>query len=874
STTPTPQSVTKALSIVINAASTTPILIITNSANPFSSYYPEILSTEGLNEFDTKEVSTLTGAILAPYQVAIVGEGQLTPSQVTILTDWVNSGGNLIAFRPDKQLGNLLGLIDQGSTLAEGYLLVDQSATPGLGIVAQTIQYHGTADRYALGTATSVATLYSTAQTATVNPAVTINAVGSNGGHAAAFTYDLARSVVYTRQGNPAWAGQDRDGNPPIRPDDMFYGAASFDPKPDWVDRTKVAIPQADEQQRLLANIIIFLNANRTQLPRFWYFPHSYKSAVVMTGDDHANGGTAPRFDEYLAASVPGASVDDWEAVRSTSYIYPGSPLTDAQVAAYVAQGFEISLHLNTGCSDYTSLSLSQFFTDQLAQLYNQLPSLSPIETHRIHCIVWSDYSMPAEISRQFGIRLDTSYYYWPASWVANTPGLFTGSAMPMRFAGSAGDVIDVYQATTQMTDESGQAYPATCDTLLDRAIGFEGYYGAFVANMHTDVGSSPGSDAIVASAISRGIPIISSRQLLTWLDARNASKFSSVSSSGTTETFSVTVDPLAKGLTAMVPIPPGYGVTEITQNGGLVAFAAQAIKGVQYAFFSAVSGDYIVNFGVDQTPPTVLAVEPLPNQTSVPISGARITATFSESMSAGSINTDSFTLKDSSGATVAATVAYNGSNGATLTPSGALASGVTYSVTVTGGSTGVSDASGNPLASDYVWSFTTATGYSIWSGTTVPSLVDVGPDSSVELGLKFKSDVAGTISGIRFYKSVANTGSHFGNLWSSTGTLLAMVTFTNETASGWQQADFTTPVAIASNTTYVASYHASVGHYSDDSYYFSTSGMDNPPLHALASEIAGGNGVYAYGAGNLFPNQTYNSGNYWVDVVFSPSPP
>ena len=57
-----------------------------------------------------------------------------------------------------------------------------------------------------------------------------------------------------------------------------------------------------------------------------------------------------------------------------------------------------------------------------------------------------------------------------------------------MRFATAQGNVIDVYQAATQMTDESGQSYPYTVDTLLDRALGPEGYYGAFVANMHTDV--------------------------------------------------------------------------------------------------------------------------------------------------------------------------------------------------------------------------------------------------------------------------------------------------------------------------------------------------------------------------------------------------
>ena len=108
----------------------------------------------------------------------------------------------------------------------------------------------GPADLYTLSGASSVATLYSTASTSTTSPAVTLANAGS--GQAAAFTYDLARSIVYTRQGNPAWSGQARDGQSgPIRPDDLYFGAASFDPQPDWVDLSKVAIPQADEQQRL-----------------------------------------------------------------------------------------------------------------------------------------------------------------------------------------------------------------------------------------------------------------------------------------------------------------------------------------------------------------------------------------------------------------------------------------------------------------------------------------------------------------------------------------------------------------------------------------------------------------------------------------------
>ena len=139
---------------------------------------------------------------------------------MTTLTGWVNNGGNLIAMRPDKQLAGLLGLTVASGTRSNAYLKVDASVPPGAGIVDSTIQYHGTADNYTLNGATAVATLYSSATTATTNPAVTLRSVGSNGGQAAAFTYDLARSVVYTRQGNPSWAGQERDGvrgHPPGR---------------------------------------------------------------------------------------------------------------------------------------------------------------------------------------------------------------------------------------------------------------------------------------------------------------------------------------------------------------------------------------------------------------------------------------------------------------------------------------------------------------------------------------------------------------------------------------------------------------------------------------------------------------------------------
>lgn len=562
-----------------------PVLVISSAANPFTRYYGEILLAEGLNHYAIREIGTVTATLLANYDVVILGEMTLTSAQVTMLTDWVNAGGNLIAMRPDAQLATLLGITPATGTLAEGYLLASSS-----GIVNETIQYHGTADLYTVNGATAVATLYSNATTATSNPAVTLRSAGSSGGQAAAFTYDLARSIVYTRQGNPAWAGQERDGVSPRRSDDLFF--------PDWIDLNKVAIPQADEQQRLLANLILTMNSDRKPLPRFWYFPRNEKAVVLMTGDDHANNGTLGRFQAYQLASPPGCSVADWECVRGTSYIYPNTPLTSVDAEALEADGFEIAVHVNTNCADWTPASLETFYATQLAAFAANYPTLDAPTTNRTHCIVWSDWATQPKVEESKGIRLDTNYYYWPGAWINDRPGFMTGSGIPMRFADTDGTRIDVYQAITQMTDESGQSFPATINALLDNALGTAGYYGVMTANMHTDSTSSAGSDAILASAQTRGVPVVSAKQLLTWLDGRNGSKFSAIAWSGNTLTFTVTAAPGANGLRGMIPATTGAGsLASLTAGGNPVAFTTETIKGISYAIFPAGSGSYTATY-------------------------------------------------------------------------------------------------------------------------------------------------------------------------------------------------------------------------------------------------------------------------------------
>jgi uncharacterized repeat protein (TIGR03803 family) len=162
--------------------------------------------------------------------------------------------------------------------------------------------------------------------------------------------------------------------------------------------------------------------------------------------------------------------------------------------------------------------------------------------------------------------------------------------------------------------------------------------------------------------------------------------------------------------------------------------------------------------------------------------------------------------------------------------------------------------------------------------GNTAPALQNVNDPSiptsgGVEVGLKFDSDVAGTVSAIRFFKGSLDTGTQTGSLWTAGGTLLATATFTNETASGWQTVNLSSPVTLSPGATYIVSYHTNAPYIAYTPQALASGGIDNGPLHVLANGVAGNNGVYAYGASAFPANYNGQAPNYWVDVVFNPQP-
>ena len=97
--------------------------------------------------------------------------------------------------------------------------------------------------------------------------------------------------------------------------------------------------------------------------------------------------------------------------------------------------------------------------------------------------------------------------------------------------------------------------------------------------------------------------------------------------------------------------------------------------------------------------------------------------------------------------------------------------------------------------------------------------------------------------------------------MWNNAGTALATVTFTGESGSGWQQATFSSPVALTAGAIYTVS----VGF--NTKFVMSGGGLASQLSMGPSSSVAGGNGVFANAAG-LFPTNSWNSSNYFVDAV------
>lgn len=199
-----------------------PILVLATD-NKFGSFTCEMLKTEGFNEFEMDSIKDIkiTLKYLKNFDVIILPQTSLTNSEKNILSNYVKDGGNLIAFKPDKKLSDVFGIIDVGGIIAEGYIAVATNDEIGKGIISESLQLHGEADKYYPKSVKRIATLYSDEATSSEYPAVVLNDYGL--GHAIDFLFNLPQSIGYTRQGVPLNGKDTRFINKSVKGSDYAF---------------------------------------------------------------------------------------------------------------------------------------------------------------------------------------------------------------------------------------------------------------------------------------------------------------------------------------------------------------------------------------------------------------------------------------------------------------------------------------------------------------------------------------------------------------------------------------------------------------------------------------------------------------------------
>jgi hypothetical protein len=182
------------------------------------------------------------------------------------------------------------------------------------------------------------------------------------------------------------------------------------------------------------------------------------------------------------------------------------------------------------------------------------------------------------------------------------------------------------------------------------------------------------------------------------------------------------------------VAAPVGSGYTAEVWDGNNV-ITGTATTGVNVTAGATTSN---VDINVpDNTPPAVLSTNPISNATGVspyqPIS-----ATFNENLNPATVTTNTFTLADANGS-VTGLVSYSGgARTATFTPDSSLTPLTIYTATLT---TAIQDLAGNPLAADYVWTFTAGT-----ADTTPPTIVGRFPAANA-ISVPLSSSIVITFS-------------------------------------------------------------------------------------------------------------------------------
>ena len=574
------------------------ILLLTSSGN-FGLFTTEILKAEGFNHFESDPIddAPLTDARLSAFDIVVLTMTDLTDEQAKTITHYVEGGGNLIAFRPDEKLHALFGVKMSAGTSGARYMKITDDRI-GKGLIRKSLIFHGDADQYDPDGATEIASLMDTGEQSANRPAVVLNHFGK--GQALAFAYNLPESIVYTRQGNPASAGQERDGILGIRAMDLFTHG--------FVDTTQNLLNPADEQMRLLSHTLEHMATTSKPLPRLWYFPDSLKCVVTLNNDGE-DSKEAEFLKQFSDVAQHGGAM--------TLYVKEPQLISPARISAWVKDGFEISGHPDDTRQAVKPdwKTMDSVYTD-LGSRLQKMYGISAMKTITNHWFVWvgneadgtPNFAAQAKLESQHGVRLDCNYAHYDngsdqghfLGKMGLEQGNYTGTGLTMKFANGDGTVLDIYQQLNNVYDQQymehkdQEGYFGAFKGLMDRSLQDEVYSSISVrAHNNEYFFSEIPLMKMLDYAKSNGIPVWTEQKWLEFLQAKDATTFKNIEWTGNKLSFAthspVTFD---RDISCLIPyLHNDLKVTSVELDGVSVPLQLISIKGFEYIRIQAKPG-------------------------------------------------------------------------------------------------------------------------------------------------------------------------------------------------------------------------------------------------------------------------------------------
>lgn len=575
-----------------------PILVLTGNS-VFGTYTGEILKAEGFNEYQMDSVTDkkIRLKYLKNFDLVILAGSDLSSTVKEMISSYVKDGGNLIAFKPDMDLSEIFGLTDSGNPINNGYIQISDSLDIGRGLTRNPLQLHTPADQYQLRGGTEIASLFIDSLQNSGSPAVVFNNYGK--GKCIAFLYDLTENIVYTRQGNPALAGIEKDGINGLRAMDLFTDG--------WLKSSNNTINQADEQMRLLSHCIEKMSTFTKPLPRLWYFPDSLKCIVTLTNDGEY------RNEEQFAIQY--RDIDSMGA-KMTIYILDVKKLSKDFTDHWTAQGHEVAGHPDDvrEASNPTWLGMNNAIKTKKAEIAEKYGL--PMNTIVNHWFVWcgrdsagnQEFAAQAQIEAIHGIGMDINYAHYDMNSsqghflgpMGVDQGNFTGSGLIMKFADSKGRILDIYQQLNNVYD---QLYMENKDPdgffncfkgLMDRSL-YNEVYSAISVKAHNDeyYFSKEPLFRMISYAKENGIPVWTAAKLLDFMRMKDEATFSNIG--WREDHLSFRLNSALRhthGLSVMVPA--GFSrmrIKKITRDGNEQPYILRSVKGSEYAFITVIPG-------------------------------------------------------------------------------------------------------------------------------------------------------------------------------------------------------------------------------------------------------------------------------------------